>query len=297
MVGTGGLVEKQPDVTAVVRHREVEIAVVVHVGHGGTAADRRFGAQTSLDRDVRAVATVAEQLVRLMQRVRIAGARQILESTDGAVHDVDIEPPVVVVIDPAGTEAGERVARRAQPGERRTVVEAPAPIVDVQGVGLLVEVRHEQVFVAVAVEVGGVDPHAGLRLAVRVERAPGEQRRVRERAVAAIDPELVGQAVVGDVEVEPAVAVEVPAHDAESRTVVGRDARLGGDRPEGPVTIVVEQSVGDGQVAVRPAVVFKPVRSVALLVGRKAPVEVIGDVEIEPTVTIDVDESRADRPP
>src|SRR5262249_47436654 len=54
-------------------------------------------------------------------------------------------------------------------------------------------------------------------------RGTGDEPLVGERAVMAVDPQLVRSTVVRDVDVEPAVAVVVADGDAEARAV-----RLGG---------------------------------------------------------------------
>src|SRR5206468_998533 len=90
------------------------------------------------------------------------------------------------------------------------------------------EVGDVDVLVSVGVEVADGDAHAALGQSLGVEGGSREQALLLERAASAVEPELVGGAVVGDVEVEPAVAVEVGGHDAEPGTERLRDAgRLG----------------------------------------------------------------------
>ena len=98
--------------------------------------------------------------------------------------------------------------------------------VQVERVVLVGEVGDEQLGQAVAVDVLGVDAHARLRLALVVEGGARGLGGVLERAVALVEEEEVRVHVVGDVEVDPAVAVEVGRDDAEA-VAVGRgpDAR------------------------------------------------------------------------
>ena len=56
-----------------------------------------------------------------------------------------------------------------QPGRHRHVLERPVAVIHVERVQLFREVRDEDIGKAVAVDVGAVDAHAGLRLAVAVE--------------------------------------------------------------------------------------------------------------------------------
>src|SRR5205823_5926208 len=70
-------------------------------------------------------------------------------------------------------------------------------------------------FVSIVVEIGGIDAHARFRFAQLVYRRTRQQRGFLERAVALIDPQQILDAVVGDVNVDPAVAVEVGGRYAE----------------------------------------------------------------------------------
>ena len=72
---------------------------------------------------------------------------------------------------------------------------------------------HEQVVVAVRVEVARVDAHAGLWAPSMIQRDPRQQRLVPERAIVLVDPELVLHVVVGNIEVDPPIGVDVGGHD------------------------------------------------------------------------------------
>ena len=98
----------------------------------------------------------------------------------------------------------------------------PLAEVLVERVVLVGEVGDEQLGKAVAVDVLGVDPHARLRHAVDVEGGARDLGDVVEGPVAAVEEEEVRVHVVGDVEVDQAVVVEVGRHDAEAVAVVAR---------------------------------------------------------------------------
>ena len=89
--------------------------------------------------------------------------------------------------------------------------------VQVERVALVVQIGDEQILVAVTVDVAEIDAHASLGLSHPVDRHAGQQRLVAERARSAlVDPELIRVAVVGDVDVEPAIVVVVGGEHAES---------------------------------------------------------------------------------
>ena len=133
---------------------------------------------------------------------------------DAAVGLIQIEPAVVVEVDPRRAEARERPAHGSQAGGRGRVAEELA-VVAKERVRFAVEVHDQQIFIAVVVDVLGVDAHARLGRAVLVDRRAHHQRLVLEAALAAIDPQLIRHRVVGDEHVGPAVAVDIRDDDAE----------------------------------------------------------------------------------
>jgi hypothetical protein len=119
----------------------------------------------------------------------------------------------------------------------------------------------------------------------------GRKRRVRERAVAMVDPQLVLVLVVGHEDVDPTVAVEVGGRDSKRRTELTRQP--GGDRHV--------------REATRATIAIQPAGLRAYAPGgnsRRGPkcrhkrcgwqgvLKVVADEEIEPAVAIEVDEAR-----
>src|SRR5712692_7912700 len=77
---------------------------------------------------------------------------------------------------------------------------------------------HEDVENAVASNVPEGDSHIGLGLPQAVEGEAPYDRFFLESPILLVDPQVVRLAIVGDKNVGPAVAVEVGADHAESRT-------------------------------------------------------------------------------
>ncbi len=190
-----------------------------------------------------------------MVRVGIAGAGQRLDGPHRAVDRHQVEDAVAVGVDEAGAEAVGLEGRHPEAGGHGDVLEEAGAVVLVEGVGLAREVGHEEVEVAVAVVVARVDAHRRLGEAVGIQRAAGEQGLVAEGAVALVEPQLVGRAVVGHVEVDPAVAVEVGGHRAQGLAVDGGQARGRRHVVEGAVAPVPVEAVGHRPVDVGMAVV------------------------------------------
>ena len=127
-----------------------------------------------------------------------------------------------------------------RPDLRETSSNSPVAAVLVERVQLFGEVGDEDVREAVAVDVGAVDAHAGLRLAVDVEADAGAVGDVGERAVAVVAVEEVADHVVGDVDVGVAVAIEVAERDAEALAGGIGDAGLLRDVGERAVAVVAD---------------------------------------------------------
>ncbi len=91
----------------------------------------------------------------------------------------------------------------------------PPPRLTIERVGVAGEVCFDDVEQAVAVEVADGDAHAGLRLAVGGVGDAGFDGDVFEGAVLLVLVEGGGGGVVGNVDVGPAVIVEVGDGDGE----------------------------------------------------------------------------------
>ena len=204
MMAVGDLVDEQPSPAVVVGDEDVHVAVVVDVAEGRPAAHLRRcerGAGAIRHVGETPVGEIAEQLVALCVREGRAGV--LADVLHRAVDCQHVEPPVVVEVEPGGSEAGLAEAGGAEPGRGASVREEGSPVVDVDRVRLTRQMGHEQILVAVVVEVAGVDAHARFGVAVRVHRRTRQWPGVGERAVAPVHPELILVAVVGDVDVEP----------------------------------------------------------------------------------------------
>src|SRR5437762_712614 len=98
-----------------------------------------------------------------------------------------------------------------------------------------------------------------------------------------------GGAVIGDVDVGPAIVVEVGANDAEARAESRADSGGFGDVLEGAVTAIVEQTPGNGLVHFGRAIVALAGGGEALLVALDCEIEIVGDEKVEAAVAVVVD--------
>jgi len=92
-----------------------------------------------------------------------------------------------------------------------------------------IEICDDEVGELIAVEVGDGDSHAALALTGGIGSDTTEHSFFFEGSVLLIHPEKVWMSVVGDENVDPAVAVPVAGGDSESCAAVCCDAGGGGD--------------------------------------------------------------------
>ncbi len=168
----------------------------------------RQGASAVGDVDQAAVGAADQQLRG--HQVRVVGT----EVVDVAVGRGQVEPPVVVGVEEGDAESQQASAGGGQSDGGRVVGEqAPAEVL-VERRRLAEEVGHGQVDAAVAVEVPGGDPHAGLVAARGVARHPREMPDLLEPHAAPVEEQIIGRQVVGDEQVDAPVLVEVRGDDA-----------------------------------------------------------------------------------
>ena len=127
-------------------------------------------------------------------------------------------------------------------------------------------------------------------------RGAGEQRRVPERAVLLIDPELIGLAVVADVDVEPAIAVEVGRRHAQGRAERPADEGRARDVHERAVAGVAIQPVRLGGITRRRTVVLLSRHGQAVDVALDPVLQVVADEQVQPAVAVDSPRTRPTRP-
>ena len=218
---------------------------------------------------------------------------------DRSVDGQDVQPAVVVEVEPGRAEARVRQAWKPDARTGGLFLEDAGSVVHVEIVSLTGELGDEQVFVAIVVEIARVHAHARpwLHRRRRALRRPSSAVFVKVPSRWLIH-NWFGCAVIGDVDIDPAVAVEVGGRDAERRTELTFHARRGGDVSERPVAVVVIEVARLRAVhAGRTVIAEAADRVEARLVRLDAVVHVVPDKQIEPPVPVVIDERRRDAPP
>ena len=299
MLPVADLVQQQADLARTVRHDHVHVAVVVNVAERGAPTHFRqpehgtgaMGHVLELPH-----AQITDQQVRLLKGKRIVGSERVQVLRHPPVHSEDVQPAVVVVVEPACAESSVREGHEPDARPRALFLEQPGAVVDVEGAPLPAELGDEKILVAIVVEVAGVHPHVGADRTRGTERRTRQERHILEGPIALVDPQLVFPLVVGDEDVDPPVAVEIRSRHTERRPERSRHAGTGGDVGERPVLAVSVEPIRLGAVPLGWAVVWQPRIGKAVDVPVDAVNEVVTHEEIEPPIAVEIHERRRDTP-
>src|SRR5262245_51672955 len=239
-----------------------------------------------------AIAVVAKEHRPLVD----AGDRRVADYV--AVDDHDVEPTVMIDVDEARAPADKALSNGRDAGssraEKKQIVLAE---VLVKGVIFILVVRDEERGQPGAVVITDVHSHAAVGNAVFIASNALEHADFFELEVAAIDVQEIVHRVVGDVDVGPAVAVEIGDDDAQPLARVF--ASLGAHLPQ----VGLLAHVGESAVAViavddvRQAFELTRRTNVALDVGLVAaalrvvverPIDVMTYVEIGKAIAVEI---------
>ncbi len=121
----------------------------------------------------------------------------------------------------------------------------------IEGGSIVGEICLDDVEPAVAIVIDGIGAHAGLLAASVIEGDPGFDGSFSEGAVVVVVKQQVGRGIAGNIDVGPAVVVEVAGERSEAIVGVGlRDAgRLANVGKSAIPVIVVELTVRSLQAA------------------------------------------------
>src|ERR1700730_98307 len=139
---------------------------------------------------------------------------------DVSVDEQEIRPAAVIEIEKHGAPA-EILRVQAEAGVEGDIVKGAVPIVAVERGSIVGKIGFKNVQVTIAVEIGNGRTHAGLFFPIFVEGGAGEGGYVGKGAVAIVAVENAGGAVASDVDVRPAVFVEIERGNAESVVAIG----------------------------------------------------------------------------
>ena len=217
------------------------------------------------------------------------------------VANQNVRPAVIIHIEK--TAAPSEILRvLAEPALKRGVLKVrPAKIV-VQGGRVAREIRLHQIEIAIEIVIGSGNAHARLRLPVGAQCAAGFQRNVGERSVLFVLIECASRRIIGDINVRPAIVVEIRRQHAQSVSSVGlQNSRFLADVRERAIAVVVIQNIFPAHQTWWPARhhhAFVKARP-GLRYRRRSQVhvDVISYKQVEPSVAVVIHKSAAGVPP
>ena len=132
----------------------------------------------------------------------------------------NVRPAVVVEVEKSAAPA-QILGVRAQAAGERGIFEIAVAQVVIKRRSVAGKIGFDDVEVAVQIIVGRRNAHACLRLAVGAEYATGFHGNVYEFAILLVLVKRAGGGIVGDVDVGPAVVVEIGRQHAQPEGAVG----------------------------------------------------------------------------
>ena len=157
---------------------------------------------------------------RLQERLR-AGL-----IADMAADHKQIEPAVPVEIPQPGPELHLRSTDPGQPEGRRRVLKLPLSLIEVQRVVLHLKVRDPQVDPPVAVHIAAVDPHAPFGVPQFIKRHSGQGPHLAQLLPVRAQIEVILDHIVGDVEIDPLVFVQIGCDHPQPHAVLANARRV-----------------------------------------------------------------------
>src|SRR4029077_16593370 len=163
------------------------------------------------------------------------------------------------------------------------------------------KIRFDEIEIAVEIVIGSGDAHAGLRLSIGAEGAAGFDRDVRESTVLFVLIESAGGGIVGNINVRPAIVVEIGSEHAETVGAVSfKDAGFFTDVAECSVAVIVIKNVFatiESGWATRDHDAFVEARTgFGDRRGLQVKIDVVGNKEVQAAIAIVVYESTASVP-
>ena len=137
------------------------------------------------------------------------------------VRDEDVIPAIIIHIKKRGSPTYVRISGLRHSGIPADVGESLRTQISVKRIWLLSEVGHEEVELAVVVEVSKVDTHRSLFLAVSTESSAGDESHFLKGAVVAVVIKVIWSGVIRNVEIRPAIIVIVSPNSLHSEVMVG----------------------------------------------------------------------------
>src|SRR5215831_13222767 len=276
--------------------------IVIEVASSDTPRASRFrDRRACLVRHIEEItaSSVPKHLALLL--ITAAGSERVNLGIYMSVRNENVFPAVIVEIEEAHSPT-QKSRAPTQPRLVGNVAKCSVTVIVVKIRDIALEIRLYNIEEAILVIVSRSSSHTGLLLPVIVEAGSRHYAHVRECTVSFVVVENARGGIACNVDVRPAVVVEIGYYGAERVAASDFcDAGLFRDVSESAISVIVVKSVGSGRQASR-AAHYRQALPHAILVAafwgsrRQVKVDVAGHEQVEFAVAIIVDKTAASAP-
>ena len=174
------------------------------------------------------------------------GRRLVDLRVNVAIGREEIEIAVEVEVEEAHAPPKETHRRCRQTTLCRDIHKSPIAQVFVKSIGLAIEIRHVEVRIAIAIAVARVNAHTRLHFPIAIVgyarlNRDIDKTHVGARAISIVAEKHIRRFIVGDKEVDIAIAVEVLGHHPHAEIEIGRrHARRERDVGKRSIVVAIE---------------------------------------------------------
>src|ERR1043165_8744060 len=148
----------------------------------------------------------------------------------------------------------------------------------------------------VAIKVSCIHTHTGLCSSIPVYSRAGQQCFVFESAVLLVNPELVGIAVICNVDVGPAIIVEVSRNHAQRMSELFVYSGADGHIFKSSITAIMKETVAGRSENARRAIVSRTRGGITRRTGGRGKPGIVHHHQIQPTVAVVIEKHRTGTP-
>ena len=293
MAGAFAPVHPEFRVLAEGRDHDVEAAISIQIAKSTTTVARRSGGgRTCLGGECLPLAVrtgIAKDGVQLLDIHARLG-----DGLDVAPRDEQVLPAIVVEVEETRSVPGHVATELAHASRIGDFLEALAAFVAIDGEGLVVEGRENNVREAIVVVIAEIESHAGDEFAAFYQGDALCESNFFESGSGVVEQEVI-RGVVGDEEIRP--SIEIVVGDAYAHPLANQVAKppFLGYIFKRAIATIQEQLVRLALVKLRAAVIVGSGRS-AEMFGFRVPLQVVHDEKIEQAIIVHIDPGGRRRP-
>ena len=127
-----------------------------------------------------------------------------------------IEISIVIPIKKHRAESGEIDGRMSQTSGTGDILEVTLTLILIESVRFTDQVRHDQILQPISIDISVGDPHSRLSLTKDVDGQTHLHRSIMKPPRAIAEPGLVRLSIIGHVEIQHTIAIEIASNHAQS---------------------------------------------------------------------------------